>query len=234
MLDDLRKSVCDANRALPSSGLVCLTWGNVSGIDRDAGIFGIKPSGVDYDALVPADIVLLDLEGKVVEGKLNPSSDTKTHLALYCAWEGIGGVTHTHSPSATAWSQANRGLPCYGTTHADHFYGTVPICRALTPEEVEEDYEANTGNAIIDHFSEAEIDPVAVPGVLQRHHAPFTWGKNAGDSLKNSIALEMCARMALDTLALEPETRPIPQHILDKHYLRKHGPGAYYGQGKPA
>ena len=230
MLDDLKKSICDANRSLPSSGLVCLTWGNVSGIDRDAGIFGIKPSGVDYDALVPDDIVLLDLDGNVVEGKLNPSSDTKTHLALYRAWEGIGGVTHTHSPSATAWSQANRGLPCFGTTHADHFYGTVPICRALTPAEVDEDYEANTGKAIIEHFAEHQIDPLAVPAVLQLHHAPFTWGKNAGDSLKNSIALEMCARMGLDTLALAPDTQPIPRHILDKHYLRKHGPGAYYGQ----
>jgi L-ribulose-5-phosphate 4-epimerase len=230
MLDDLKKSICDANRALPSSGLVCLTWGNVSGIDRDAGIFGIKPSGVDYNALVPDDIVLLDLDGNVVEGKLNPSSDTKTHLALYRAWEGIGGVTHTHSPSATAWSQANKGLPCFGTTHADHFCGTVPICRALTAAEVDEDYEANTGKAIIEHFAEHKIDPKAVPAVLQLHHAPFTWGKNAGDSLKNSIALEMCARMGLDTLTLSPETQPIPQHILDKHYMRKHGPGAYYGQ----
>lgn len=230
MLEDLKESVCDANRRLPASGLVCLTWGNVSGIDRDAGIFGIKPSGVDYDALVPDDIVLLDLDGKIVEGKLNPSSDTKTHLALYKAWDGIGGVTHTHSPSATAWSQANKGLPCFGTSHADHFYGTVPVCRALTEEEVDEDYEANTGKAIIEHFAEHAIDPIAVPAVLQRHHAPFTWGKNAGDSLKNSIALEMCARMALDTLALSPSTESIPQHILDKHYLRKHGPGAYYGQ----
>jgi L-ribulose-5-phosphate 4-epimerase len=230
MLESLKEAVCEANRQLPATGLVHLTWGNVSGIDRSAGIFGIKPSGVDYDALQPADIVLVDLDGRVVEGSLNPSSDTKTHLALYRAWEGIGGVTHTHSVDATTFAQAGREIPCFGTTHADHFYGTVPICRALTPEEVEEDYEANTGKAIIDHFQIHGIDPVAVPGVLQLHHAPFTWGKNALDSLKNSIALEMCARMALGTLSLNQAATPIPRHILDKHYLRKHGPGAYYGQ----
>ena len=230
MLDELRAQVCEANRQLPSSGLVSLTWGNVSGIDRDSGIFGIKPSGVDYDALKPEDIVLVDLEGKTVEGSLNPSSDTKTHLALYKAWKNIGGITHTHSPCATALAQAGTELPCYGTTHADHFYGSVPVCRALTPEEVDDDYEENTGKAIIEHFTEHNIDPIAMPGVLQLHHAPFTWGKNAADSLKNSIALEMCARMAIDTLSTNPDASAIPQHILDKHYLRKHGPGAYYGQ----
>ncbi len=230
MLESLRIAVCEANRALPASGLVHLTWGNVSGIDRAAGLFGIKPSGVDYEALRPSDIVLIDLDGKVAEGTLNPSSDTKTHLALYRAWEGIGGVTHTHSTDATAFAQAGRELPCFGTTHADHFHGPVPLCRALTPEEVDEDYEANTGKAIVEHFREHGIDPLAVPGVLQRHHAPFTWGKDAFDSLKNSIALEICARMALATLRLNETAPAIPPHLLDKHFLRKHGPGAYYGQ----
>ncbi len=231
MLESLKEEVCVANRQLPGSGLVQLTWGNVSGIDRAAGVFGIKPSGVDYEALQPSDIVLIDLDGKVVEGELNPSSDTKTHLELYRAWPEIGGVTHTHSPAATTLSQIGRELPPYGTTHADHFYGTVPVCRALTPEEVDEDYEKNTGLAIVEHFAEAEIDPNHVPGVLQLHHAPFTWGKDAGKSLDNSIALEMCARMAIDGWSHQPDLSPLPQHLLDKHFLRKHGPGAYYGQG---
>ena len=230
MLEDLKAEVCEANRRLPGSGLVQLTWGNVSGIDRDRAIFGIKPSGVDYDALEPGHIVLVDLEGQVVEGQLNPSSDTKTHLELYRAWPRVGGVTHTHSPAATALSQAGRELPCFGTTHADHFYGTVPLCRALSPEEVDEDYEKNTGLAIVEHFEHEGIDPEHVPGVLQRHHAPFTWGKDAAKSLDNSIALEMCARMALDGWSVDPQLEPIPAHILDKHFLRKHGPEAYYGQ----
>lgn len=232
MLEDLKAEVAEANRALPATGLVKLTWGNISAIDRDAGIFGIKPSGVDYDALTPDDIVLVDLDGKTVEGKLNPSSDTRTHLELYRAWDSVGGVCHTHSPFATMFSQADRGVPCFGTTHADHFYGEVPVCRALTPAEVDEDYEKNTGLAIVQHFAEHSIDPAAMSGVLQLHHAPFTWGKTAQKSLDNAIALEMCAHMALETLRLNPDAQPIPQYILDKHYLRKHGPGAYYGQGK--
>ena len=231
MLEDLRKEICDANRCLPATGLIALTWGNVSGIDRTQGIFGIKPSGIDYQELKASDIVLLDLEGEVVEGTLNPSSDTRTHLELYRAWPEIGGITHTHSPAATSLAQAGRNLPCYGTSHADHFYGTVPLCRALTPEEIDEDYEKNTGLAIVDHFAAENINPVHVPGVLQLHHAPFTWGKTAGNSLDNSIALEMSARMAIDGLVMNPELEPIPQHILDKHFLRKHGPDAYYGQG---
>ena len=232
MLEELKSEVCAANRELPGSGLVRLTWGNVSGIDRERGIFGIKPSGVDYAKLEPEHIVLIDLEGAVVEGELNPSSDTKTHLEFYRAWSGIGGVTHTHSPAATALAQAGRELPCFGTTHADHFYGTVPVCRALDPAEVADDYEKNTGLAIVQHFAEAGIDPLQVPGVLQHHHAPFTWGKNAAKSLDNSIALEMCARMAIDGWALDKELAPLPSHLLDKHFLRKHGPGAYYGQGR--
>lgn len=227
---DLKTQVCEANRALEPSGLVKLTWGNVSGIDRTSGLWAIKPSGVDYGDLNPEDIVVLDLEGNVVEGKLRPSSDTKTHLHLYREFPEIGGVTHTHSLHATAFSQAGRALPCYGTTHADHFYGTVPMVRALTPEEVEADYEHHTGVAIVERLRELGLSPLVMPAILQQHHAPFTFGKNAMDSLKNSIALEMCAQMALASLALNPQMAALPSHILDKHHLRKHGPGAYYGQ----
>ena len=231
MLEDLKTAVCDANRRLPGTGLVALTWGNVSGIDREKGIFGIKPSGVGYDELRPKHIVLVDLDGQVVEGDMRPSSDTKTHLELYRAWDCVGGVTHTHSAAATAFSQAGKPLPCLGTTHADHFYGTVPVCRALTAEEVEDDYERHTGLAIIDHFKEHDIDPAAVTGVLQHFHAPFTWGGSARKSLDNSVALEMCAKIALDVFKLIGDSpTPLPQHMLDKHYLRKHGQDAYYGQ----
>lgn len=229
-LSDLKTQVCEANRALEPSGLVRLTWGNVSGIDRASGLWAIKPSGVDYGKLMPDDIVVMDLEGKVVEGKLRPSSDTKTHLHLYREFPEIGGVTHTHSLHATAFSQAGRELPCFGTTHADHFFGTVPVVRALTAEEVEEDYEHFTGVAIVERLRELNLSPLEMPAVLQIHHAPFTFGKNAMDSLNNSIALEMCAQMALASLALNPGLTTIPGHILDKHHLRKHGPGAYYGQ----
>lgn len=229
-LADLKNQVCAANRALEPSGLVRLTWGNVSGIDRTSGLWGIKPSGVDYGQLTPEDIVILDLEGNVVEGKLRPSSDTKTHLHLYREFPEIGGVTHTHSLHATVLAQAGRDLPCYGTTHADHFYGTVPLVRALTPEEVAADYEHFTGVAIVERLRELGLNPLEMPAVLQLHHAPFTFGKTAMDSLNNSIALEMCAHMALEALAVNPAMAPIPSHILDKHHLRKHGPGAYYGQ----
>lgn len=229
-LSDLREQVCAANRALEPSGLVRLTWGNVSGIDRESGLWAIKPSGVDYSVLQPSDIVVLDLEGEVVEGKLRPSSDTKTHLVLYREFPNIGGITHTHSLHATMFSQAGRELPCYGTTHADHFHGTVPIVRALTPDEVVQDYEYFTGVAIVERLRELKLDPLEMPAVLQLHHAPFTFGKNAMDSLNNSIALEMCAQMALGSLALNPAMQAIPAHILEKHHLRKHGPGAYYGQ----
>jgi L-ribulose-5-phosphate 4-epimerase len=229
-LDCLRRDVCLANQLLPGSGLVCLTWGNVSQIDRALGLWAIKPSGVDYGDLTPESICVLDLEGKVVHGTLRPSSDTKTHLHLYREFLDIGGITHTHSPCATAFSQAGQPLPCYGTTHADHFNGTVPIVRALTPEEVTEDYEHFTGVAIAETLHAAGVHPLHIPAVLQLHHAPFTFGKNAKDSLNNSIALEMCARMALDTLALRPNAQAIPAHILAKHHERKHGPAAYYGQ----
>jgi L-ribulose-5-phosphate 4-epimerase len=229
-LDELRRQVCEANRALPASGLVRLTWGNVSGIDHASGLWAIKPSGVDYDQLTPADIVVLDLEGKVIDGRLRPSSDTKTHLHLYREFPKIGGITHTHSPHATMFCQAGRALPCHGTTHADHFHGTVPIVRALTPGEVESDYEHFTGVAIVERLRELALDPLEMPAVLQLHHAPFTFGENAMDSLRNSIALEMCAQMALGTYSLAANAEPIPAHILEKHHLRKHGPGAYYGQ----
>lgn len=230
MLEDLKEEICEANQKLPGSGLVKLTWGNVSGIDRKTGIFGIKPSGIEYSKLKPSDIVLVDMEGQTVEGTLNPSSDTKTHLEIYKAWPEIGGVTHTHSPAATSLAQAGKDLPCYGTTHADHFYGTVPVCRALTPNELKEDYEKNTGIVIVKHFAENDINPYEIPGVIQLHHAPFTWGGSALKSLDNSIALETCAKMAIDSWKVSPELPVIPQYILDKHFLRKHGPGSYYGQ----
>jgi len=231
-LADLKAQVCAANRALEPSGLVRLTWGNVSGIDRASGLWAIKPSGVDYSALTPEDIVVMDLEGRIVEGSLRPSSDTKTHLHLYRELPEIGGITHTHSLHATMFAQAGRELPCHGTTHADHFHGTVPLVRALTPEEVAADYEQFTGVAIVERLRSLKLSPLEMPAVLQLHHAPFTFGKSAQDSLNNSIALEMCAQMALGSLTLNPALSPIPAHILEKHHLRKHGPDAYYGQGK--
>ena len=230
MLENLKEEICLANQQLPSSGLVKLTWGNVSGIDKDKGIFGIKPSGIDYNDLKPSDIVLVDMDGQKVEGNLNPSSDTKTHLELYKAWPEIGGITHTHSLSATTLAQTGKELPCYGTTHADHFYGTVPVCRALNQSELTDDYEKNTGAIIVKHFSDNNIDPIKIPAVLQLHHAPFTWGKSAMKSLENSIALEYCSKMAIDSWQSDSNLQPIPQYILDKHFLRKHGPDAYYGQ----
>jgi L-ribulose-5-phosphate 4-epimerase len=209
MLEDLKAAVVESNKLLETSGLVKLTWGNVSQVDRESGIFGIKPSGVSYQDLKPEDIVLVDLEGKQAEGALTPSSDTKTHLELYRAFTDIGGVTHTHSVYATMFSQAGWEIPCLGTTHADHFFGPVPVCRALTA---------------------VGIKPMEMPAVLQLHHAPFTWGKNGMESVKNSIALETCAQMAMGTLQLQPNMGVIPHHILIKHYERKHGPEAYYGQ----
>lgn len=230
MLNDLRQEICEANHALETSGLVKLTFGNVSGIDRNKGIFGIKPSGVAYADLRAEQIVLIDLEGAIVEGDLRPSSDTKTHLKLYQAWDSVGGITHTHSIHATSFAQAGRPLPCLGTTHADHFYGEVPVCHPLNPEEVQQDYEGNTGLAIVQYFKQEQLNPKTMPAVLQKHHAPFTWGKNAMDSVKNSIALEVCAEMALGTFQLNAQATALPKHILEKHHRRKHGPNAYYGQ----
>jgi L-ribulose-5-phosphate 4-epimerase len=230
LLEDLRQQVLEANLMLESEGLVKLTWGNVSGIDRDSGLFVIKPSGVPYADLAAEHLVVVDLDGKVAEGELNPSSDTPTHRILYRDFEDIGGITHTHSAHATMFSQAGVELPCQGTTHADHFYGSVPVVRELAPTEVAADYETNTGLAIIEHFRENGIVPMEMPACLQKFHAPFTWGKSALDSVKNSIALEVCCQMALGTWQLDPDNPGLPKHILDKHYLRKHGPGAYYGQ----
>ena len=231
MLEELREEVWSANLALESERLVHLTWGNVSGVDRDAGCLVIKPSGVPYSKLKPADLVVVDLEkGQVAEGDLNPSSDTPTHLELYREFSGIGGITHTHSLHATMFSQAGVELPCQGTTHADHFFGTIPVVRELSPSEVDEAYEENTGRAIVEHFRREEIDPLEMPACFQKYHAPFAWGKTAGDSVKNAIALEVCAQMALGTWQLNPDQCGLPDHLLQKHYLRKHGPGAYYGQ----
>jgi len=231
MLNELKVAVCEANRELASSGVVKLTWGNVSGIDRDTGRVVIKPSGVDYGDLKPESMVVLDLDGRVVDGGLKPSSDTPTHLVLYRAFGDIGGITHTHSIHATAFAQACRELPCLGTTHADQFPGSVPLARALTQQEVQEDYEGNTGRVIVERF--AELDPMQMPAVLVAHHGAFTWGASASASLYNSVALEACAEMALATLRLDADSPGLPDHILRKHFTRKHGPDAYYGQQAP-
>lgn len=230
MLDDLRQQVCDANKALVTHGLVTLTWGNVSGIDRDSGLVAIKPSGVDYDALKPSDIVLVDLDGTVVEGDLRPSSDTPTHVLLYKHFKAIGGVTHTHSFHATMFAQARVEIPCLGTTHADHFAGPVPVTRPLSPEEVDGAYEHDTGTVIIDRF--ANLNPMETPSVLVAGHAPFCWGKNAKDSVKNAVALEAVAQMAIGTFSIRADAPQLEGYVLNKHYQRKHGPNAYYGQSK--
>lgn len=232
MLEKLKEQVYLANMELPKRGLVTYTWGNVSGIDREKGLLVIKPSGVGYDLLKPDDMVVMDLQGNKVEGDLNPSSDTKTHLVLYNAFPGIGGIVHTHSPYAVAWAQAGEDLPCYGTTHADYFYGSVPCARHLTQEELDEDYERNTGITIVETFRERGIDPKAVPAVLCYSHGPFTWGKDADQAVYHSVVLEECAKMGIFTRVLNPHAAPAPQRMLDKHYLRKHGPNAYYGQKK--
>jgi len=228
MLDDLRAQVCAANLALVEHGLVTLTWGNVSGIDRDQGVFAIKPSGVPYRGMSPDDMVLVDLDGTVVEGALRPSSDTPTHLALYRAFDAVGGVTHTHSTHATALCQARRPLPCLGTTHADHFAGTVPLTRQLTPDEVRDDYEGNTGTVIVESF--ADLEPGEIPAVLVAGHGPFTWGADARTAVDNAVALDACARMALLSGLLDGTPPQLEAHLLRQHHERKHGPHAYYGQ----
>lgn len=230
MLEALKQAVYEANMELPKRGLVTYTWGNVSGIDRESGLVVIKPSGVNYEDLTPDKLVVLNLDGEVVEGTLNPSSDTKTHLELYKAWPELGGVVHTHSPYAVAWAQAGRDIPAYGTTHADYFYGPVPCTRDLTEAEVEEDYERNTGSVIIETFGGRELNPVHVPGVICRSHGPFTWGKNPAQAVYHAVVLEEVAKMALFTAQLKPDCAPAPEHILNKHFQRKHGPNAYYGQ----
>ncbi len=232
MLEALKEQVYLANMELPKRKLVTYTWGNVSGIDREKGLFVIKPSGVDYDVLRPSDMVVMDLQGNQVEGTLNPSSDTKTHLVLYNAFPSIGGIVHTHSPYAVAWAQAGEDLPCYGTTHADYFYGSIPCARHLTHQELDEDYERNTGMTIVETFRERRIDPKAVPAVLCYSHGPFTWGKDSDQAVYHSVVLEECAKMGIFTRILNPNAAPAPQRMQDKHYLRKHGPNAYYGQKK--
>lgn len=228
MLEKLKKEVYEANMELPRRGLITYTWGNVSGIDREQGLFVIKPSGIRYEDLKLEDMVVMDLAGNKVEGSYNPSSDTATHLELYLAFPEIGGVVHTHSPSATAWAQAGRSISCYGTTHADYFYGEIPCARSLTAKEVEEAYEKNTGLVIIETFQGK--NPMHVPGVLCKNHGPFTWGKDAAEAVHNSVVLEEIAKMNLMTEQLNGNMNPAPQYLQDKHFLRKHGPNAYYGQ----
>ena len=231
MLEDLKKRVYEANMLLPKYQLVTFTWGNVSEIDPETKLFAIKPSGVEYEKLTPDDMVIMDLNGNKVEGKYNPSSDTATHLELYKAFPDIKGVVHTHSSYATSWAQAGRSIPCYGTTHADYIYGEVPCVRCLTKEEIEEAYERNTGILIVNEFKRLEKDPVAVPGVLCKNHGVFTWGKDAHDAVHNAVVVEEVAKMAFRTELINPQVQPAPQELQDKHYYRKHGKNAYYGQG---
>ena len=228
---NLKQSVCQANLDLVQHGLVVLTWGNASAVDREAGVMASKPSGVAYAKLRPEDIVVVSLQtGQTVEGQARPSSDTPTHLHLYRSFESIGAVVHTHSCYASSFAQAQREIPCLGTTHADAFYGPVPLTRALTSREIKGDYELNTGKVIVECFRERRIDPAHVPGVLVCSHGPFVWGPTAARAVENAVTLEEVARLAWQTLALNPHMAAVPQPLLDKHFLRKHGPGAYYGQ----
>jgi L-ribulose-5-phosphate 4-epimerase len=229
MLEDLKQQVCAANLKLVAEGLVIQTWGNASGIDRARGLVVIKPSGVPYYGMKPEHMVVVSLaDGKVVEGNLKPSSDTPTHLELYRAFKEIGGVVHTHSLYATAWAQAKKTLPAYGTTQADYWHGDVPCTRAMTPAEIKTDYEKNTGSVIIETFK--KIDPLEHPAVLVASHGPFTWGKNVDDAVHNAEVLEFVARLASETLRINPKTGPMPSALREKHFLRKHGAKAYYGQ----
>lgn len=230
MLDQLKQEVLEANLDLPKHGLVTFTWGNVSAIDRGQNLVVIKPSGVPYEDLKAEDLAVVDLEGNIIEGSLRPSSDTATHLALYRAFPGIGGIVHTHSPWATSWAQAGRSIPPLGTTHADYYYGEIPCTREMTQKEVESAYELETGNVIIETFQKRGLDPAAMPGVLVSSHAPFCWGKDAHQAVHNAVVLEEVAKMALQTFQLNPAVKEMDQFLLDKHYLRKHGTAAYYGQ----
>lgn len=232
MLEQLKQEVYETNMLLPKYHLVTFTWGNVSGIDREKGLFVIKPSGVDYDKLTPDSMVVVNLEGEVVEGDYRPSSDTPTHVVLYNRFQEIGGVVHTHSPWATSWAQAGRGIPCYGTTHADYLYGQVPCVRTLTKEEIETAYEKNTGVLIADEFERLAVDYLATPAVLCKNHGPFTWGKDAKEAVHNAVVLEEVAKMAARCEQIDPKVNPAPQELQDKHYYRKHGKNAYYGQSK--
>lgn len=232
MLEELKKQVCEANLELPKYGLVTFTWGNVSGVDREKGLMVIKPSGVDYDGMTPEDMVVVSLAtGEKVEGKWKPSSDTATHVALYNAFPNIGGVVHTHSRWATSWAQAGKSINAYGTTHGDYFYGAIPCTRKMTPAEIAGEYELETGNVIIETFKNKGIDPDQVPAVLVCSHGPFAWGTDPHNAVHNSVVLEELAFMAFHTEAMTPGISPMQQELLDKHYLRKHGKNAYYGQG---
>jgi L-ribulose-5-phosphate 4-epimerase len=227
MLEKLKEEVYQANIDLVKHGLVIFTWGNVSGIEREKGLVVIKPSGVSYDDMRPKDMVVLNLYGQVVEGKMKPSSDSATHLVLYRQFENIGGVVHTHSEWATSWAQAGRGIPAVGTTHADYFYGEIPCTRKMTKEEIEKDYELETGKVIVERFK--DLDPDAIPGVLVNNHGPFAWGESPDNAVHNAVVMEEVAKMTFRTLQLNPETT-MDQELLDKHFLRKHGKNAYYGQ----
>ena len=230
MLEELKKRVCGANLLLPQYGLITFTWGNVSGIDRERGLVVIKPSGVSYDGMSPEDMVVLDLAtGRRLEGRWKPSSDTDTHLTLYRAFPGLGGIVHTHSRWATTFAQAGRGIPAMGTTQGDYFYGDIPCTRRLTPEEIGGAYELETGNVIVETFQ--GLDPMAIPGVLVHSHGPFAWGADPVEAVHNAVVMEEVAFMDWHAMALNPEAGRMQQELLDKHYLRKHGPGAYYGQG---
>ena len=228
MLEQLKKDVLKANLALPKHGLVTFTWGNVSGIDRNKGLIVIKPSGVSYDELRAEQLVVVDMNGERVEGDLRPSSDTATHVVLYNAFPEIGGVVHTHSSWCTSWAQSGRGIPALGTTHADYFYGKISCTRQMTSSEIQEDYEANTGHVIVETIGDR--NPLHIPGILVNTHGPFTWGTDAQNAVHNSVVMEEVAEMAYHTMLLTPGLEPMQQELLDKHFLRKHGANAYYGQ----
>lgn len=230
MLDELKKIVFDGNIELVRRNLVIYTWGNVSGIDRESGLFAIKPSGVDYDTMKFDDMVVLDLEGNKKEGKYKPSSDTATHIELYKAFPEIGAVVHTHSSYATSWAQARKDIKAFGTTHADYFYGDIPCARALTKEEIESDYEKNTGLVIIETLKERKINPMDIPGIILSSHGPFAWGKDVHNAVHNAVVLEEVAKMAYRTIQINPDITRVEQYLLDKHYFRKHGKNSYYGQ----
>lgn len=229
MLEQLKKEVYDANMELQEKGMVIYTWGNVSGIDREKELVVIKPSGVDYDKMKPEDMVVVDLKGNVVEGNYKPSSDTATHLILYRAYPAIGGVVHTHSTWAVTFAQAGMDIPALGTTHADYFYGDIPCTRELSKEEIGRDYEVNTGKVIVETIGDK--DPMAVPGILVKNHGPFAWGKTPAGSVYNAVVMDKVAEMAYKTMTLNPRVNRVSQYLLDKHYFRKHGANAYYGQG---
>jgi len=230
MLEELKEEVYEANILLPKYGLVTFTWGNVSAFDKESGYFVIKPSGVEYEDMKAEDMVVMDLEGNKIEGRLNPSSDTATHIEIYKAFKDVGGIVHTHSAYATSWAQAGRGIPCYGTTHADYFYGEIPCIRCLTKEEIESAYEKNTGLVLVAELERMKKDPLAVPAALCQNHGVFAWGKDAHEAVHNAAVTEEVAKMAFRSELINPEIKAAPQVLQDKHYFRKHGANAYYGQ----